>query len=178
MTIVSDIVKDIISIRGYKKVSEEKKEWGIEVLVKDKNGEDILIWGLEKVKIIGVKWIRDMVAELKKRNIPSGVVIGGSRSTKSALTLAKENNIGVITRELPLAPLLHHELVPKHSIATEEEVNEVLTKYGIRKQQLPWIKASDPVARAIGAKPGDVVKIIRSSPVAGVSVYYRYVVES
>ncbi|MCD6483834.1 MAG: DNA-directed RNA polymerase subunit H [Candidatus Odinarchaeota archaeon] len=119
-----------------------------------------------------------MVAELKKRNIPSGVVIGGSRSTKSALTLAKENNIGVITRELPLAPLLHHELVPKHSIATEEEVNEVLTKYGIRKQQLPWIKASDPVARAIGAKPGDVVKIIRSSPVAGVSVYYRYVVES
>ena len=115
---------------------------------------------------------------LKKKNIQFGVVIGGSRSTKSAQTLAKENNIDVITRELPLAPLLHHELVPKHSIATDDEVNEILEKYGIRKQQLPWIKANDPVARAIGAHPGDVVKIIRKSPVAGVSVYYRYVVES
>jgi len=73
--------------------------------------------------------------------------------------------------------VLEHELVPKHEILSEEEKKELLKKYNITEKQLPKILASDPVVKAIGAKPGDVIRIIRNSPVAGRSIYYRIVVE-
>jgi len=73
--------------------------------------------------------------------------------------------------------ILNHELVPKHSILTKEEAEELRKRYKIELYQLPYIKSSDPVAEIIGAKPGDVVKIIRKSPTAGEAVAYRYVLE-
>jgi DNA-directed RNA polymerase subunit H len=72
--------------------------------------------------------------------------------------------------------ILDHELVPKHIILSEKEKEEVLKKYRATLKQLPRILSSDPVAKAIGAKPGDVIKIIRKSPTAGESIYYRIVV--
>jgi len=72
--------------------------------------------------------------------------------------------------------ILEHELVPKHELLSKEEVVRVLKELGVRPEQLPWIRASDPVARLLGAKPGDVVRIIRKSPTAGVSIAYRFVV--
>jgi len=72
--------------------------------------------------------------------------------------------------------ILEHELVPKHELLSKEEAVRVLKELGVRPEQLPWIRASDPVARLLGAKPGDVVRIIRKSPTAGVSIAYRFVV--
>ncbi|MFN3383670.1 MAG: DNA-directed RNA polymerase subunit H [Archaeoglobaceae archaeon] len=73
--------------------------------------------------------------------------------------------------------LQDHVLVPKHEILKEEEVKELLKLLGVSKEQLPKIKASDPIIKEIGAKPGDVVKITRKSLTAGVSIFYRLVVE-
>jgi len=72
--------------------------------------------------------------------------------------------------------ILQHELVPKHEVVPVEEAAEILRRLGVKPEQLPWIRASDPAARAIGAKPGDIVKIVRKSPTAGEIVVYRYVV--
>jgi len=72
--------------------------------------------------------------------------------------------------------VLEHELVPKHVLLSREEAARILRRMGVLPHQLPWILASDPVAKAIGAKPGDVVMVIRGSPTAGVSVAFRYVV--
>ncbi len=70
-----------------------------------------------------------------------------------------------------------HELVPKHELLSKEEAEKLLKKLNIYPEQLPWIKKSDPAAVAIGAKPGDIVKIIRKSPTAGETVVYRYVID-
>lgn len=72
--------------------------------------------------------------------------------------------------------VLAHELVPKHEVLSLEEATKVLRELGVRPEQLPWIRASDPVVKALGAKPGDIIKIVRESPTAGKVVAYRYVV--
>jgi len=73
--------------------------------------------------------------------------------------------------------ILKHKLVPKHIILKDEEKKELLEKLKILPEQLPKIITTDPVAKALGAKEGDIIKIIRNSPTAGVAIYYRLVVK-
>ncbi len=70
-----------------------------------------------------------------------------------------------------------NELVPKHSVLSEKEKEELLKKYGITLKELPRILSSDPMVKKLGAKPGDVIKIERKSPTAGKSIYYRVVIK-
>ena len=70
-----------------------------------------------------------------------------------------------------------HELVPKHIILNEQEKEELLKNYGISLRQLPRILVSDPVIKLLNGKLGDVVKIIRKSPTAGETIYYRVVIK-
>lgn len=69
-----------------------------------------------------------------------------------------------------------HVLVPKHEVLPIDEAYKILKELGIRPEQLPWIKASDPALRGLKAKPGDIVKIVRKSPTAGEVVVYRFVI--
>jgi len=71
--------------------------------------------------------------------------------------------------------ILEHELVPLHEVMTEREVEELLNKYKIKKEQLPKIKSSDPVIKEIKAREGDVVRITRKSRTAGRFLAYRLV---
>ena len=67
-------------------------------------------------------------------------------------------------------------LVPKCRILPEEEVNELLKRYGVSKKQLPLILSGDPVVKALNAKVGDVIEFDRTSKTAGLSKFYRVVV--
>ena len=71
--------------------------------------------------------------------------------------------------------VLKHELVPEHVLLSKKEAMALLKRLGISPNQLPWILASDPAARAVGAKPGDILMIIRRSPTAGRTVTFRLV---
>ncbi len=72
--------------------------------------------------------------------------------------------------------VLLHELVPKHKLLTKKETSDLLEKYQISVIDLPQIFEKDPVAIAIGAKEGDVVKIIRDSNTTVKTInYFRYV---
>jgi DNA-directed RNA polymerase subunit H len=73
--------------------------------------------------------------------------------------------------------VLEHELVPDHILLTEEETDELLKKYNITRGQLPKVKSSDVVVKQVGAKPGDVLKIMRKSLTAGKAIAYRLVIE-
>jgi len=72
--------------------------------------------------------------------------------------------------------IFKHELVPKHEIVPIDEAVEILKRLGVKPEDLPWIRASDPAVRAIGGKPGDIIRVIRKSPTAGEVVVYRYVI--
>jgi len=78
---------------------------------------------------------------------------------------------------MPRFNVMENYLVPRHSILPQEEVDALLARYEIDLSQLPKILMEDPCAKAIGAVPGNVIKIERESPTAGLSLYYRLVVE-
>ncbi|MGC9444101.1 MAG: DNA-directed RNA polymerase subunit H [Candidatus Methanospirareceae archaeon] len=74
--------------------------------------------------------------------------------------------------------ILEHELVPRHEVMGEDEVAELLRTYKIQKEQLPKIKAADPVIKELKeAAVGDVIRVRRVSKTAGRSVSYRLVIE-
>lgn len=70
--------------------------------------------------------------------------------------------------------ILNHVLVPEHKVMKESDVNDVMIRYNITdKIQFPDISRFDPVARAIGLRPGQVCNIIRPSKTAINTNYYR-----
>jgi len=79
--------------------------------------------------------------------------------------------------EVPSFKVSTHFLIPKHELLSREEASQVLTRFNGTPSQFPYIQATDALAKEIGAKPGDMVRITRRSETAGTSTYYRYVVE-
>jgi DNA-directed RNA polymerase subunit H (RpoH/RPB5) len=70
--------------------------------------------------------------------------------------------------------LLNHILVPSHRILSIPETLQIRTRYNIMSDaQFPDISRFDPVAQAIGIRPGQVCEIIRPSKTAISAPYYR-----
>lgn len=77
--------------------------------------------------------------------------------------------------------VLHHDLVPEHHLVETVQEERILTDLGISKDLLPKIGKSDPAVRALEEihgpiESGRIVEIVRRSPTAGMSKYYRVVV--
>lgn len=93
--------------------------------------------------------------------------------------MREQNNIQIeifMMKELQYN-ISKHVLVPKHEIVKDmDEIDNLLNTYKLRKNQLPIILHTDPMARYLNIKVGDIVKIIRSSPSAGEAILYRYCV--
>jgi DNA-directed RNA polymerase subunit H len=58
---------------------------------------------------------------------------------------------------------------------SEEEISEEFSDVDYDFRDLPKIRANDPVVEAIGAQPGNVLRITRDSPTAGEYITYRIV---
>ena len=70
--------------------------------------------------------------------------------------------------------ILNHSLVPPHRVLLNSEVTNIMKKYNITDVvQIPDISRFDPVARAIGLRPGQVCHIVRPSKTAIEANYYR-----
>jgi DNA-directed RNA polymerase subunit H (RpoH/RPB5) len=70
--------------------------------------------------------------------------------------------------------ILKHSLVPPHKIISTADVNVIKERYNIMNDaQFPELSRFDPVAKAIGIRPGEVCEIIRPSKTSIISNYYR-----
>ena len=78
------------------------------------------------------------------------------------------------TGQLQFDITTHRKICP-HRILNDEEKKAFVEKYHIKDPmtQMPMIDSQDIMARWIGAKPGDIVEIIRKSEAAGATPYYR-----
>jgi len=70
--------------------------------------------------------------------------------------------------------ILEHHMVPNHRVMRDEEKQSIKKQYNIVKEkEFPEISRFDPVAKAIGLRPGKLCEIIRPSPTSITSKYYR-----
>ena len=70
--------------------------------------------------------------------------------------------------------ILEHILVPSHRVLNESEKINIKNKYNITNDyEFPELSRFDPVAQAIGIRPGQLCEIIRPSKTAISAPYYR-----
>jgi len=80
-------------------------------------------------------------------------------------------------RQTLLSKIVEHELNPiSIRVLPRDEAKQILRRLHLKPWNLPWIRSSDPLVAAVGAKPGDILEIVRRSPKAGRTVIYRLVV--
>jgi DNA-directed RNA polymerase subunit H len=71
-----------------------------------------------------------------------------------------------------------HVLIPKHAKVSEKEKSELLERYGVSELELPRMLKTDAAISDLGVKPGDIIRIVRKSPTAGESIFYRVIVNA
>jgi DNA-directed RNA polymerase subunit H len=170
--------KVLIKLRGYKLVKKEKHKDAISYIVDiPKEKTKAVIWCVPGETTIGITTVNRLQKFMKEEDVERGIIITEGRYTQAVRQSAKKRKIELLPKTFPVFDIFEHALVPKHEILTEEERKQVLVHYKVQPYQLPQIKASDPAVKAIGAKPGDILRIIRKSPTAGEHIAYRYVVE-
>jgi len=178
MTIEERKANVLMSLRGYKMLKREEKKDAVSFVARmPRDKSNVLIWCIPSEGTVGVQHINQMKKAMKEEEVERGIIIASGRYTQTAKTTATKKHIELIARIFPSFNIFDHALVPKHEIMTQEEKQKLLDEYRVKPYQLPRIKASDPAAKAIGARPGDIVRIIRDSQTAGKYTAYRYVVE-
>ena len=122
--------------------------------------------------------IKNLVEFMKSFNkINSGILISAGKLTQQAKLRIMEINTHIPVETFSIGELVvnitKHVLVPKHILLKPEEKDQLLKRYRIKPSQLPKIFVTDPVAKYLGLKRGDVVKIVRFSETAGKYITYR-----
>ncbi|KAI5463467.1 RNA polymerase [Mariannaea sp. PMI_226] len=128
-------------------------------------------------KAFGVGQIRQFAKYTIENQYKTGIMVTHVPLSPAARkTLISVENLAKIECFLEddlLVNITHHELVPKHVLLSREEKTALLKRYRLKETQLPRILQKDPVARYLGLKRGNVVKIIRKSETAGRYASYR-----
>jgi DNA-directed RNA polymerase subunit H len=168
----------LIKLRKYKLIKKEKHEGAVAYIVNiPKDKEKALVWCILDEATVGIAMMNSLYKLLEAKELERAIVITEGRFTHAAKQGAKKRKVELLPKSFPVFDIFEHELVPRHEILTEKEKTEVLAQYKIQPYQMPQIKATDPAVKAIGAKPGDMLKIIRKSATAGEHIAFRYVVE-
>ena len=167
----------LIKLRGYRILKKETLKNAQSITIKLKDGKKALLWIIPTRGTVGIVYINQMEKTMTEMEIETGIIVTSGKYSPSAKVNSKKRGIELIPTNFPSFNIFDHEFVPKHEILTIEEKERLLKEYKIKPYQLPEIKVSDPAVIAIGARSGDVVRIIRKSPTAGKYIAYRYVVE-
>jgi len=168
----------LIKLRKYKLISKEKYEGALAYVIDiPEDKEKAIVWCILNQATVGIVAMNALYKVMKEKEIDRALVVTEGRYTHAVKQGAKKKNVELLPKSFPVFDIFEHALVPRHEILTEKEQNQLLAKYKIQPYQMPQVKSSDPAVKAIGAKPGDILRIIRKSSTAGEHIAFRYVVE-
>jgi DNA-directed RNA polymerase subunit H len=136
----------------------------------------------EKTKIVYYTNLKFKINDLKKYFVDDEhvmLVFKEKINNLNIKNLKEQTNVTIeifMMKELQYN-ISRHVLVPKHEIVHDnDEIESLLDIYQLKKNQLPIILKTDPMARYLDVKAGEVVKVTRKSPSAGEAILYRYCV--
>ena len=143
----------------------------------DDNTDQIFVFFPEDDKV-GVKPIKTYCERMKAENVFKAIIVVKTNLTAFAKQAIREVSqrgyrIEYFRDAELLVDITEHRLVPTHSVLTDTQKQELLNRYRLKPSQLPRIQQQDPIARYLGLKTGQVVKITRPSETAGRYITYR-----
>lgn len=167
----------------HKTVQEMLKDRGMEI-VNDCDSWEIPIMFKATTFIVyytepkvGIKTVKNIEEVLAEEEINHVILIYQTSITPTARSYLDEIKSKYIIELFKYTELLcnitHHELVPKHEIVSHDVKNQLLKIHKISEKNLPRILHTDPVAKYLGAKCGQLIKITRPSETAGTYETYR-----
>lgn len=128
---------------------------------------------------IGIKHLKQFAQILSEKNYYTGVFVSQIQPTSAALKIIPSvlpTVMEIFREDDLLVNISKHELVPKHILLSQEEKRGLLERYRLKETQLPRIRVDDPMARYLGLRRSQVVKIIRKSETAGRYASYRWAI--
>lgn len=168
----------LIKLRKYKLIKKEQFEGAFGYIVETPGEKErTLVWCILGQATVGIVAMNQLYKVLKEKELDRAIVVTEGRYTHAVKQGAKKKNVELLLKSFPVFDIFEHALVPKHEILTTKERAELLAQYKVKPYQMPQVTSTDPAVKAIGAKPGDVLRIIRKSATAGEHLTYRYVVE-
>ncbi len=174
-------VKEILEFRGFE-ITKIKEDDEFMDVYAEKIGEDdtkkTALARFPKNPQVGVKTIRILGKLQAEEELDEALLIAEAPLTHYAKKESVKLGIEIISSSNPLFNIFDHEVVPHHIKLTSKEIRSFLIKYQISKHQIPKILETDPAVKAIQAKPGDVLRIVRNPILGEQGAYYRVVIKS
>lgn len=153
----------------------------LDIFINNENKSPIYIHFHNENKSLAKSDLKNLVESIieKYNNHEIKIIIllkeRGNGSIFKELNKEEYKHVEIFMNKNMIFNITHHQLVPKHSLLSSEEEEEILEKYNTTKNKLPKILKTDPIVQYYGMKPDQICKIIRKSPEVGESVYYRLV---
>ncbi|PKU63532.1 DNA-directed RNA polymerases II and IV subunit 5A [Dendrobium catenatum] len=146
---------------------------------KDDPNDRIFVFFPNEPKLT-IKVAKRYAERMRVEQILRGIIVAKDAPTpiaKGAIEdLSHKYYIEVFMDAELLVNVNNHMLVPKHVVLSNEEKKELLKRYTVKETQLPKMLFTDPIAKYLGIRRGQVVKITRDSETAGKYITYRYVI--
>ena len=171
-------LRDITPSEFKERFGEHPNRESLTILVEkaDDENNQLFVFFPEDEKV-GVKPIKVYTDKMRAEKVSNAIMVLRVDITPFAKQAVQEMSDSFRIEHFKESELLvditKHQLVPEHQILTPNEKSELLKRYRLKDSQLPRIQSNDPVARYLGMKRGQVVKIIRPSETAGRYVTYR-----
>jgi DNA-directed RNA polymerase subunit H len=168
----------LIKLRKYKLIKKEKHEGAYAYIIDiPEEKAKAIVWCILGQATVGIAAMNALYKIMKEKEIERALVVTEGRFTHAVKLTAKKKNVELLPKSFPVFDIFEHALVPRHEILTQKEQTDLLAQYKVQPYKMPQVKSTDPAVKAIGAKPGDILRIIRKSSTAGEHIAFRYVVE-
>lgn len=127
----------------------------------------------EKMSLKNLKYFLENTISQNIRNIIIVLKIGISHSANKFAQECENLEICTFKEEDLLFNRTKHELVPKHRIISVEEKENLMKEKMLTEESMPKILSTDPIAKYLGARKGDVIEILRPSETVGITKFWR-----